>query len=82
MIEDDLLNSDEASEYLAQLGLPHTASTLAKLRTLGGGPVYLRIGRNIRYRRHRLHEYVAGRTVELTSTAGAAIGRQVRPVSK
>jgi hypothetical protein len=69
MNEDDLLNSGEASKYLAGLGLPHTASTLAKLRTLGGGPVYLRIGRNIRYHRHRLREYVAGRTVELSSTS-------------
>ena len=69
MGEYDLFNADEASKYLAELGLPHTVSTLAKLRTIGGGPVYLRIGRNIRYRRHRLHEYVAGRTVELSSTA-------------
>ena len=82
MNEDDLLNSDKSSEYLAELGLPHTVSTLAKLRTLGGGPVYLRIGRNIRYRRHRLREYVAGRTIALASTASAPISPGNQPAAK
>jgi hypothetical protein len=71
MSDDDLLQASEAAEYLREIGLPHTASTLAKLRTNGNGPIYLRIGRGIRYRRSRLREYVTGRTREMASTSSA-----------
>jgi hypothetical protein len=71
MSDDDLLAATEAVEYLGRLGLPHTVSTLAKLRTNGNGPIYLRIGRNIRYTPRRLREYVTCRTREMTSTSSA-----------
>jgi hypothetical protein len=69
MSDDDLLDAIEASEFLTQLGDPHTESTLAKKRCVGGGPVYLLIGRRIRYKRHRLREYRDSRTREMTSTS-------------
>jgi hypothetical protein len=72
MNEDDLLTPEEASEFLAERGLSHSVTTLAKLRCLGGGPLFLRCGRSIRYRRHRLTEYAAARTVEMASTSGVA----------
>ena len=69
MNDDDILTSEEASEFLATLGMSHSVPTLAKLRCTGGGPLFLRCGRSIRYRRHRLREYANSRTVELTSTS-------------
>lgn len=69
MSDNDLLEPNEAAEYLRQIGLPHTIATLAKLRSTGNGPVYLLMGRRIRYTRGRLREYVAGRTREMTSTS-------------
>jgi hypothetical protein len=69
MDDDDLLTAEDASEYLKERGISHTVSTLAKLRCLGDGPLFLRCGRSIRYRRHRLDEYAKQRTVELSSTA-------------
>jgi hypothetical protein len=73
MSDDDFLTPAEASEFLATLGMSHTAPTLAKLRCTGGGPLFLRCGRSIRYRRHRLREYAEQRTVELTSTSATAV---------
>ena len=69
MGNDDLLTAEEASEYLKERGISHTAPTLAKLRCLGDGPLFLRCGRSIRYRRKRLDEYADRRTVELSSTS-------------
>jgi hypothetical protein len=69
MNDDDILTSEEASEFLATLGMSHGVPTLAKLRCTGGGPLFLRCGRSIRYRRRRLREYANSRTVELTSTS-------------
>jgi hypothetical protein len=71
MSDDDLLTAEEASEFLARLGMSQSVHTLAKLRCTGGGPLFLRCGRRIRYRRHRLSEYAAQRTIELTSTSAA-----------
>jgi hypothetical protein len=73
MSDDDLLTSDEASEYLATLGMSHSVPTLAKLRCIGGGPLFLRCGRSIRYRRRRLREYASRRTVELESTSALPV---------
>ena len=69
MGNDDLLTAEESSEYLKERGISHTVPTLAKLRCLGDGPLFLRCGRSIRYRRHRLDEYANRRTVELSSTS-------------
>ena len=39
------LDQDQASEYLAERGLPIAPKTLGKLRTVGGGPLYRKFGR-------------------------------------
>jgi hypothetical protein len=40
-----LRSQDQASEYIGQRGLKVAPNTLAKLRTLGGGPRYRKFGR-------------------------------------
>jgi hypothetical protein len=61
-----------ASEYLTERGYPTAEATLAKYRTIGGGPKFLRFGRRIRYRPSALDEHVASRTRELRNTSEAA----------
>ncbi len=51
------LAPEEAVEFLAKLGLPRAKSTLAKLRCVGGGPVFQHFGRWPRYTPSRLREY-------------------------
>jgi hypothetical protein len=69
------LNPKEASSYLAQThGLPVAVSTLAKLRTNGGGPPYRKPLRTILYDVTALDAWAAdklGEPVRSTSEAGA-----------
>jgi excisionase family DNA binding protein len=58
----EYLTPQEAAQYLHS-----SASTLAKLRVYGGGPIFCRIGRAIRYRRSDLDEFMAASRVRSTS---------------
>jgi hypothetical protein len=60
-----------ASAHLSELGYPTAEATLAKYRTLGGGPSFIRFGRRIRYLPSALDAWVAGRTRELRNTSEA-----------
>jgi excisionase family DNA binding protein len=57
----------EAAEYLRS-----SQSTLAKLRLYGGGPVFTRIGRVIRYRRSDLDRWMSEKLTRSTSEARRA----------
>lgn len=53
-------NPPEAVEYLAEAhGLPVAAATLAKLRSLGGGPEFLKFGRAVLYDRQALDAWAS-----------------------
>jgi excisionase family DNA binding protein len=41
--------------------------TLERLRLTGGGPVYVKCGRSVRYRESDLEEWIAERVVSSTS---------------
>jgi hypothetical protein len=73
MPDDDIyLTPAEASEFLKRLGVSRAVTTLAKLRCIGGGPVFQSVGRNPRYRPHRLREYALSQmTPERTSSSGS-----------
>jgi hypothetical protein len=75
-----LLTPDEASEWLKRHGVPRAPSTLAKLRCIGGGPVFQSIGRIPRYTVPRLREYVHSQlTPERTSSSkDGTLGRYAR----
>jgi len=71
MSDESYLTPREAAQYL------HTsASTLAKLRVYGGGPVFCRIGRAIRYRQADLDAFMSGTRAGSTSEANTVGGRQ------
>ena len=80
MEDDRFLTPREASQYLAGLGLSYAPSTLAKLRCVGGGPVFHSFGRSTRYTPQRLREFVRSKlSAERTSTSAPAGLAPTRP---
>ena len=73
MSHDTYMTPCEAAEYLRS-----SPSTLAKRRLFGGGPVFVRIGKAVRYRRSDLDAWMAGTARRSTSetSAMAAEGRR------
>jgi len=59
-----ILPPPAAAEYL---GL--SESMLAKMRCLGGGPIYFKLGRAVRYPQNDLDEWLAARRVRHSSDA-------------
>lgn len=64
MLTETYYTPEEAAEYLRS-----SPSTLAKLRLYGGGPVFTRIGRVIRYRRSDLDHWMSSKLTRSTSDA-------------
>jgi hypothetical protein len=64
------LDTREAAHFLKRLGHPTSINTLTKLRSVGGGPIFQKHGKLVRYRPVRLREYADSRTSpELRSTS-------------
>jgi excisionase family DNA binding protein len=57
-----LLTQSDAAKYLHVSG-----RTLERLRVSGGGPVYVKLGRLVRYRTADLEEWIAAHCVSSTS---------------
>jgi len=57
-----VMNVQQAANYL---GL--AVSTLNKWRCYGDGPLFIKMGRSVRYRVKDLNDYVEGRRAESTS---------------
>jgi hypothetical protein len=66
----EFLRPPEAAAYLKS-----SVSTLAKLRLYGGGPVFCRIGRAIRYRKTDLDDFMSRTRVSSTSESHFGGGR-------
>lgn len=63
-MNDVILNTAEAANY-TRLGKP----TLERLRVSGEGPVYVKLGGAVRYRKADLDEWVESRLTRSTSAA-------------
>lgn len=61
-----MFDTNQAAEYLRR-----APQTLAKLRCIGGGPAYYKIGRNIYYERVDLDAWLASRKRKSTSDIGS-----------
>ena len=59
-----VLNTQEASDYLANLGIPITPGTLEVWRCHGKGPRFRRISRMVRYAPKDLDRWCEGQIVE------------------
>jgi len=68
-IDDRPINTKEASALLTGLGFPYSEASLTKARCMGGGPVFLRFKRAIRYRPSALKAWITERTRELRHTS-------------
>lgn len=67
-----LLSAKQAASYLSL-----STATLAKLRCLGGSPVFLRLGSKIAYERKALDEWLAARRAHSTSDADQRLPRRL-----
>lgn len=69
-----LLTAPQASDYLREKhGINRAPATLNKLRTVGGGPKFRRVGRHIFYVPGALDEWAASLlSAEMASTSQAA----------
>lgn len=63
----EILNTIEAAAYV-RLSKP----TLDRLRISGEGPVYVQLGRAVRYRKADLDDWLASRLTRSTSERSAA----------
>lgn len=63
----DILNTKEAAAYV-RLGKP----TLERFRITGSGPVYVKLGSAVRYRKVDLDAWLASRVTRSTSDGAAA----------
>ena len=74
----ELLNPKHAAKYL---GISHR--TLESMRLKGGGPVYMKVGRLVRYSRTALDEWLLANARRSTSDRRPAVlqGLLIAPVA-
>jgi excisionase family DNA binding protein len=65
-MQTQLLDQREAAKLLRL-----SERTLERLRLTGGGPLYIKCGRSVRYRESDLESWIAARVVDSTSAIGA-----------
>jgi hypothetical protein len=63
-----VMGTPEAASYLNL-----SSASLAKMRCMGGGPVFIRLGRKIGYQRPDLDDWLAARRTINTSDAAARL---------
>jgi len=63
-----IMGAPEAASYLNL-----SSASLAKMRCMGGGPVFIRLGRKIGYQRPDLDDWLAARRTINTSDAAARL---------
>lgn len=64
--------SNPLSEREAAPRIGLKVSTLRKMRNVGNGPRFLKLGRSVRYREQDLDEWLAGRVVCSTAKRGTS----------
>jgi hypothetical protein len=67
MFDDSMLDEFEAGRYLGGGSKPIAPRTLQRQRLEGKGPVFVKIGGAVRYRRSDLDEYIAANRRTSTS---------------
>jgi len=74
---DRLYDTPGASAWLAERGLSYTPLTLSKMRTLGGGPAYHRVGNRVRYPESALVEWTRQKLGPLRASTSAQVEETV-----
>jgi excisionase family DNA binding protein len=65
----DIMTTAEAARYV-RLGRP----TLERLRVSGKGPIYVKLGRSVRYRKADLDAWLESRATRSTAAETANVG--------
>lgn len=71
------LSTSQASNFCKDSGVPAEETTLAKYRSLGGGPKFYKFGNRALYTQEDLEDWIAGKIgspVSSTSELNAARG--------
>lgn len=68
----EFLGRRKATAYLAEKGLPLTKTSLEKMATLGGGPVYRKFGGRVIYTPEDLDSWVASKLSQPRVSSSAA----------
>ena len=64
-----LYDEEAAGKYIGGAASPISTRTMQRWRLEGIGPVYVKLGRLVRYRRHDLDAFLEERTCTSTSMA-------------
>lgn len=67
-----LMNERKAAEHLSAFGYPVAATTLRKLRCVGGGPQFVRWGRSVFYRQEDVEAWAVAKLSPPMARTGAA----------
>ena len=62
------LTTKDASDYLGGFGVHLAPDTLIKLRCVGGGPAFFKLGRNVGYTRSKLRDFVRAKAKPMIAT--------------
>ena len=65
-MEQNIMDTKNAAQYLAI-----SPAMLIKLRFVGGGPTFCKIGRSVRYRKEALDEWIKRNEIRSTSEEAA-----------
>ena len=67
-----LYDEEAAGRYIGGAESPISTRTMQRWRLEGVGPVYVKLGRLVRYRRHDLDAFLEERTCTSTSSGAVA----------
>jgi hypothetical protein len=79
---DTPIDGHAASEFLTNRGFHYAEATLTRMRSVGGGPVFLKHGRRVVYRPSDLLAWIKSRTVEKTDTTSGGITLRDTPTQQ
>jgi hypothetical protein len=68
---DKYFDRKKAAEYVRDQGLPCAPATLAKMATVGGGPVFRKFSRSVVYTQDDLDEWILKRLSDPKSSTAA-----------
>jgi predicted DNA-binding transcriptional regulator AlpA len=73
MMDDDLMLDVQAAARFTGIA----AATLAKMRCMGGGPLFVKLGRRVVYRRSDVIAWLNARRVRNTTEAAHSVPRRL-----
>ena len=73
MTDDDLMLDVQAAARFTGIAV----ATLAKMRCIGGGPLFVKLGRRVVYRRSDVIAWLDARRVKNTSEAAHSVPRRL-----